>query len=175
MSAVVDDPLASLDADERATLSAIADFLIPAADGMPSAAEVLGDARLRFVLAARPDLVEPLRAALRPEVGDDIASRLERLGRDDPTVIGALQLVVVAGYYTDKRVRELIGYPGQIAIDIRSWEYPTYLEEGLIDAVMARGPVWRDPTTGDRAVVPDAPRTYAQRWSTDAGSTEGRT
>ncbi len=175
MSAVVDDPLASLDADERATLSAIADFLIPAADGMPSAAEVLGDARLRFVLAARPDLVEPLRAALRAEVGDDIGGRLERLERDDPTVLGALQLVVVAGYYTDKRVRELIGYPGQMAIDIRSWEYPTYLEEGLIDAVLARGPVWRDPTTGDRAVVPDAPRTYAQRWSTDAGSTEGRT
>ena len=35
------DPLASLDAAERATLSAIADHLIPAAHGMPSAADVL--------------------------------------------------------------------------------------------------------------------------------------
>ena len=55
------DPLASLDAAERATLSAIADRLIPAAHGMPSAADVLGDDRLRFVLNARPDLIGPLQ------------------------------------------------------------------------------------------------------------------
>ena len=40
-----------------------------------------------------------------------------------------------------------------MAIELRSWEYPAYLEEGLIDAVLARGPVWRDPATGQRAVV----------------------
>jgi hypothetical protein len=28
---------------------------------------------------------------------------------------------------------------------------PPYLEEGLIDAVVARGPTWRDPATGRRA------------------------
>jgi len=31
----------------------------------------------------------------------------------------------------------------------------SYLEEGLIDAVLARGPVWRDPRTGKRAVIAD--------------------
>ncbi len=168
-----DDPLASLDTAELATLGAVADTLIPAAHGMPSAAEILTDDRLRFVLRARPDLVAPLRAALRPELGDDVPARLEALGRDEPAVLGAMQLVIVAGYYTDARVRELIGYPGQAAIEIRSWEYPAFLEEGLIDAVLARGPVWRDPATGQRAVVAGAPRTYAERWSTDAGSTEG--
>jgi hypothetical protein len=167
------DPLASLDAAERATLSAIADRLIPAALGMPSAADVLGDDRLRFVLNARPDLTRPLRLALRRELGDDVPARLDALGRDEPSTLGALQLVVVAGYYTDRRVRELIGYPGQVALELRSWEYPVYLEEGLIDAVVARGPVWRDPATGQRAVVAGAPRTYAERWSTDAGSPEG--
>ena len=167
------DAAASLDAAERATLSAIADRLIPAAHGMPSAADVLDDARLRFVLNARPDLLEPLRAALRPELGDDPGARLETLGRDEPSTLGALQLVIVAGYYTDARVRELIGYPGQMAIEIRSWEYPVYLEEGLIDAVLARGSVWRDPATGQRAVDTGVPRTYAERWSTDAGSPEG--
>ena len=167
------DLLASLDAGERATLRAIADRLIPAAHGMPSAADVLDDARLRFVLNARPDLLEPLRAALRHELGDDPGARLETLGRDEPTNLGALQLVIVAGYYTDARVRELIGYPGQMAIEVKSWEYPTYLEEGLIDAVLARGPTWRDPATGQRAVDTGAPRTYAERWSTDAESPEG--
>jgi hypothetical protein len=158
----------SLSTDERTTFAAIADHLIPAVHGMPSAAEVVNDERLRFVLRARPDLAEPLRAALRPDLGPDVSERLARLA-DEPTNLSALQLAIVSGYYTDKRVRELIGYPGQMAIEIRSWEYPIYLEEGLIDAVLARGPVWRDPNTGQRAVADGAPRTYAERWSAEGG------
>jgi hypothetical protein len=159
------DLLASLAAAERATLSAIADRLIPAAHGMPSAAEVVGDDRLRFVLTARPDLIEPVRAALRPELGDDPQGRLDALGRDEPANLGALQLAIVAGYYTDTVVRERIGYPGQMALTLRSWEIPAYIDEGLIDTVLARGPVWRDPATGVRAVATDAPRTYAERFA----------
>jgi hypothetical protein len=65
-----------------------------------------------------------------------------------------------------------------MALEIRTWELPPYLEEGLIDAVLARGPVWRDPATGQRAVASGAPRTYAERWATAAesageGSPEG--
>ncbi len=167
------DSHASLDAAELATLRAIADRLIPAAHGMPSAADVVGDDRLRFVLNARPDLVEPLRAALRPDLGDDVDARLDGLGRDEPSTLGVLQLVIVAGYYTDRGVRDLIGYPGQMALELRSWEVPVYLDEGLIDAVLARGPVWRDPATGRRAVADGAPRTYEERWSTGAGTPEG--
>jgi hypothetical protein len=166
------DDATTLTDDERATFAAIADHLIPAAHGMPSAADVVTGDRLRFVLRSRPDLGEPLRAALRSELGDDVAQRLATLA-DEPTNLSALQLTIVAGYYTEKRVRELIGYPGQEALELRSWELPAYLEEGLIDAVLARGPVWRDPETGQRAVTTDAPRTYAERWSTDAGSPEG--
>ena len=90
---------APLDAAERATLAAVAHQLIPAAGDMPSAADVLDDASLRFVLNQRPDLLAPLRAALRPELGDDVAARLDTLGRDEPATLGALQLVIVAGYY----------------------------------------------------------------------------
>jgi hypothetical protein len=162
----------TLSEHERATFAAIADQLIPAAHGMPSAADVLSDDRLRFVLNARPDLAGPLRAALRRDLGEDVGARLDALGRDDPTVLGALQLLIVAGYYTDRNVRDLIGYPGQMALDIRSWEYPAYLEEGLIDAVLARGPVWRDPATGQRVVAATVARTYAERW-TDAQAPEG--
>jgi hypothetical protein len=162
---------------ERATFAAIADHLVPAAHEMPSAAEVVDDARLAFVLRARPDIAEPLRAALRSDLGDDVADRMAKLA-DEPTNLSALQLAIVGGYYTDKLVRELIDYPGQMAIEIRSWEYPVYLEEGLIDAVLARGPVWRDPSTGKRAVVSDAPRTYAERYAAggaarDETSSEG--
>jgi hypothetical protein len=170
MSTTTDDPL---DADRRTTLAAIADRLIPAAHGMPSAGDVLGDDRLRFVLTARPDLLEPLLAALRPELGPDVDARLEALGRDAPATLATLQLVIVGGYYTDQRVRDLIGYPGQMALELRSWEVPPYIDEGLIDAVIARGPTWRDPATGQRVVSTDTPRTYAERWSMDTPSTEG--
>jgi hypothetical protein len=154
-----------LTAGERALFASVADHLIPAAHGMPSAAEVLTDDRLRFVFTARPDLVEPVRAALSAGLADDPAERVAVLQDQNPAALGALQLAIVAGYYTDKTVRELIGYPGQIALTIRSWEVPPYVEEGLIDRVLARGPVWRDPATGKRAVVPDAPRTYAERFA----------
>jgi len=163
--APADDPLALLDATSRARLAPLADHFIPAAHGMPSAANVLTDERLRFVLGARPDLVEPLRAALRGELGDEPAARLEVLGRDEPAALGALQLVIVSGYYTDRRVRELIGYPGQLAIEVRSWLFPEYLEEGLIDAVLGRGALWRDPATGRRAADAGVPKTYAERFT----------
>lgn len=148
------DPLTPFDAGRRAVFATIADGLIPEAHGMPSAGSIIGDARLRFVLNARPDLVEPLRQALRPELGDDPVARLGTLERDEPERHSALLLVVVGGYYTDKGVRERLGYPGQVARTLYSWQYPTYLEEGLTDQVLARGPIWRDPATGRRAETP---------------------
>lgn len=149
--AVPSDPLTAFDDGRRATFTAVAGHLIPEAHGMPSAGSVIGDARLRFVLNARPDLVEPLGLALRPELGDDPAARLATLEREEPERHSALLLVVVGGYYTDKGVRERLGYPGQVAKTLYSWQYPAYLEEGLTDQVLARGPIWRNPATGRRA------------------------
>ncbi|HEU0243322.1 MAG TPA: hypothetical protein VFQ75_05410 [Candidatus Limnocylindrales bacterium] len=146
-----DDPLAAFDPAARAAFTAVAEQLIPAAHGMPSAGEIVGDARLAFVLRARPDLLEPLREALRPGLGADAPSRLATLEREAPELLGVLQQVVVFGYYTDKGVRDLLGYPGQEAKTLYSWKVPDFIEEGLTDQVLARGPVWRDPATGRRA------------------------
>ncbi len=167
---------ATLDAGRLAALAQVADQLIPAAHGMPSAGAVVDAGRLAFVLGARPDLLEPLITALRPELPTDPAARLAALAKAEPDNLGALHLVIVGGYYTDKRVRELIGYNGQEAIEVKSWLLPPYLEEGLIDKVLERGPLWRDPTTGKRAVVANAPRTYAERFAATApqGGKDGR-
>ncbi len=159
-----DDPLRDWDNGTRRRFAAIGDHLIPAAHAMPAAGDVVTDDRVRFVLSARADLAEPCLAALRPELGDDPAARLAALERDEPANLAALQLVLVGGYYTDKGVREGIGYPGQLAIEVRSWEIPPYLEEGLVDAVLARGQVWRDPTTGERAISDGTMQTYAERY-----------
>ena len=151
------DPLATLDAGRRATLSAMAAALIPAAHGMPSAGDVIGDTRLRFVLTSRPDLAEPLAQALRPELGEDPMARLAALERDEPANHSALIGTIVFAYYTDKGVRDALGYPGQQAKQLYSWRLPEYIEEGLIDQVLAKGAVWRDPATGVRSTATYAP------------------
>ncbi|MEP7377936.1 MAG: hypothetical protein ABI725_00075 [Chloroflexota bacterium] len=163
--------MTELSVEQRATFAAIADQLIPAAHGMPSAAEVVNDDRIDFVLRARPDLADPLNEALRSDLGSDVQRRLDALA-NEPANLAALQLTIVAGYYTDKRVRELIGYPGQMAIEVKSWLVPEYLDEGHIDAVLARGSVWRDPGTGQRAQEPNVPRTYADRFAATAPNKE---
>jgi hypothetical protein len=94
------DPTAMLDAGARRRFAAICGHLIPAAHGMPSG----------------------------PELGEDVRARLETLERDEPSTLAAFQLVIVGGYYTDRRVRELIGYPGQEAIEVRSWRLPEYID-----------------------------------------------
>lgn len=160
------DPLVAFDDDRRATFSAVADRLIPEAHGMPSARDVVGDVRLRFVLTARPDLVEPFLASLRPELGADPGARLAALERDAPDQHAALLLAVVGGYYTDADVRERLGYPGQLAKQLYSWKYPEYMEEGLIGQVLARGPVWRDPATGRRATALATPHASDDREDT---------
>jgi hypothetical protein len=146
------DPVAAFGPDQYAILGAIADQLIPEAHGMPSARDVIDEKRLRFVLAARPDLLEPLVAALDSGLPTDPAARTAALEHDAPNNLAALVSTVVFAYYTDKGVRDRLGYPGQQAITIQSWKYPQYLEEGLIDQVLARGAIWRDPSTGRRAI-----------------------
>ncbi len=162
-----------MDEREQRVFVAVADQLIPAAHEMPSAAEVVTPERVAFVLRSRPDLQEPMKQALRPELGADVDQRLAALAADEPMNLAALQLVIVSGYYTDKRVRELIGYPGQEAIEVKSWIVPPYLEEGLIDKMLERGPVWRDPRTGQRVVGVAMPGTYAERWSESASTGHG--
>jgi hypothetical protein len=112
---------------------------------MPAAGDVVDDRRLTWVLEARPDLVEALRSALRPELGEDAGVRLAALDDTEPDNAAALQLAVVAGYYADPAVRAAIGYPGQVAKPVSAFDYPAYIEEGLIDRVLGRGPIWRDP------------------------------
>jgi hypothetical protein len=148
------DASAYLDAESMATFRAIASHLIPAAGAMPAAGDVVDGRRLAFVLHARPDLVDALEAALRPELGADHPIRLSTLGATEPGHLAALQLAVVAGYYTDAGVRAAIGYPGQVAKPVTAFDYPAYVADGLIDRVLERGPIWRDPDSG-AATGPD--------------------
>ena len=147
-------------------LAAVADQLIPAAHGMPSAAEV---ARATIGCGScstpGPTCIEPSEPRCGPSSATTSRRDSTRSGGTSRRTSVRSSSSIVAGYYTDSDVRDRIGYPGQMALTLRSWEVPAYIDEGLIDAVLARGPVWRDPATGMRAVATDAPRTYAERFA----------
>jgi hypothetical protein len=129
---------------DRDTLRAFADVLIPAAHDMPAASEVgVADRQLDRVLAARPDLAEPLARALAGVDPEDHETSLERLRESDREAHDALLLVVAGGYYIDAGVRRRLGYDGQQAVEVRPEIIPNYVEEGLIEPLLARGPVYR--------------------------------
>ena len=98
----------------RDLLGALADQLIPAGSGMPSASEagVAGE-YLDAVLAARPDLADPLWS--RPwsrSTGSHRESAIAQLRDTDPEGWGVLTAVVPGAYFLNPEIRAAIGYPG---------------------------------------------------------------
>jgi hypothetical protein len=133
----------------RDRLARVADGLIPAADGMPAPSGVdIGGRQLDVVLASRPDLEEGLRRAL--ESADDVEDAIawvEALRARDPDGYDALVTTIVAGYYLHPEVMRLLGYPGQVPVEVSVDAYPDYVDEGLLERVYERGPIYR-PTPG---------------------------
>ena len=136
---------ARIDRRLRARLAAVADRLIPAADGMPAASDVdIGGRQLDAVLASRPDLADGIRRALEAAGDvDDAIAWIEALRRDDVAGYEALVTAVVGGYYLHPEVKGLLGYPGQIPEPVIVDPYPDYANEGLLERVYTRGPIYR--------------------------------
>lgn len=116
---------------DRERLARLADQLIPGESGMPSASEAgaVGE-YLDAVLAARPDLQAPLAAV----------TALDRDG--DPEGFAAITAAVTAAYYMNPEVAARVGYAGQRAIPFDP-DHRDYLEDGLLDSVRSRPPVYR--------------------------------
>jgi hypothetical protein len=120
-------------------LDALADELIPAEDGMPSATEAGATGRwLEPVLAARPDLRPPLEGLAASTAGLSAEEAIAVLPERDPAGWTALTSAIVAAYYFNPEVCERIGYQGQRALPLGPRDH-----EDLLDSVVARGPVYR--------------------------------
>lgn len=133
---------------QRETLAGLADVLVPAAEGMPAASEAGVAGRwLDRVLRARPDLGPELVRVLAEAEGRAPVAEIRRLQEEDEAGFGVLALVVTGGYYLNPKVRKLIGYPGQKPNPPYPDEADYYLSDGLLDPVLARGPIYR-PTPG---------------------------
>ena len=127
--------LASSLREHRERLAELADTLIPAEDGMPSAsaAGAVGE-WLDAVLAARPEFTAPLEALSAS------TEPIEALPESDPGGWGVLTAAVVAAYYMNPDVAGQVGYSGQRAIPFDP-DAPDYLD--LLESVKGRGAVYR--------------------------------
>lgn len=129
----------------RPWLAAIADMLIPAAGDMPSASDMgVAEDQLDLVLRARPDLSRHLLRAWVSTEGSPPQEALETIGGTDAAAYDALRLVVAGGYYTHPEIKRRLGYTGQQPQVVRVDQIPPYMEEGLLERVMERGPLYRD-------------------------------
>jgi len=125
---------------ERELLARLADVLIPAGDGHPSAsaADVAG-AGLDQVLATCPEVAAGLREVLTKAEGRTAANAVAFLRANDAAAYGILAEFAAGAYFMNPQVREAIGYGGQTARAIDP--APDYLD--LLDSVVKRGPIYR--------------------------------
>ena len=138
----------NFDANERALLGQLADVLIPAGEGFPSASQagVAGEA-LDQVLSFRPDLADGLERLVAAAVGRVPAEFVAELQRNDPDRFGLLAEFVPGAYFLNKNVREELGYAGQTARPINP--NPDY-DAALLQSVLDRGPIYRPTPAGNR-------------------------
>ena len=132
----------NLDHRDRAVFARLADVLIAAGDGMPSAsdADVHGQ-WLDAVLAARPDLEPALKSVIHRATDHDATDFVDELAAQDPAAFGVLAEVVPAAYFMNPDVRAAIHYAGQTPQPIDP--HPDYLDDGLLESVIRRGPIYR--------------------------------
>jgi len=129
----------------RATFAGIADVLIPAFEGMPSASSVeVHGKMLDHVVSLRPDLVENLLRGLDAAAGKAPEVAANDLNKTDPAALSAIGLAASAGYYMTPQVRALIGYPGQQSRPVADPDAtPEYVSNGMLQQVVDRGPIFR--------------------------------
>ncbi|MGD9854717.1 MAG: hypothetical protein AB7U20_07170 [Planctomycetaceae bacterium] len=132
----------NFDQPERALLAGLADVLIPAGDGMPSASRAAAAGKwLDAVLTARPDLADGLKNVLAKARDHDPADIVSELCANDPAAFELLAEVVSGAYFMNPDVQRALGYAGQSPqpIDPRV----DYMEDGLLESVIRRGPIFR--------------------------------
>jgi hypothetical protein len=128
--------------NERDRLGELADVLIPATAGHLSAreADVAGRGLDQF-LGTCPEMADALRQVLA-KAGDEAAGKVvENLRRNEAAAFGVLAEFAAGAYFLNLKVREAIGYAGQTARPIDP--APDYLEDGLLESVIRRGPIYR--------------------------------
>ena len=131
----------NFDAKERAVLAELADVLIPAGEGLPSASEAcVATSGLNQVLSFRPDVAEGLKQLIAAAAGRATLDFVAELRRENPDGFALLAEFVSGAYFLNEGVRKKLGYAGQVA---RPIEVTPDYDEPLLKPVIDRGPIYR--------------------------------
>ena len=142
-------PMSHFDDAQRERLARLVDVLMPAGAGLPAASEV--DVHLDWIdqaLDAVPMMVPAVQVAL--EAPGEPEEVIERLRQQQPDVFMAFTFVLSGAYFMHPRIRQALGYQG-LAVQENpplEGEADYYLEDGLVDPVLARGPIYRQVPEG---------------------------
>lgn len=128
--------------EDRAVYRRIVDVILPAGSDMPAGNEVgVADSGLNAVLDVRPDIVADILRAIR--LVRDAPDELDGMQSADPDAWRAIRIAAFGAYYMSERVKSAIGYTGQVANPIDPQEKSEFGSNAMIDAVLARGTIWR--------------------------------
>ncbi len=133
-----------LTAVQRGRLAELADALIAGGAGLPSASEAEVHAVwIDRVFAVRPDMEASVRAVL--ELPGDASRVLGGLRGSDAELFSSFAFAVAGAWLINPRVRRELGYPGPVPMRQPALpdEADAYLEDGILDVVVARGPIYR--------------------------------
>lgn len=141
-------------AAQQATISALADLMIPAGDGMPSAAD---PAICRPALAGLSPHAESVGRTLhwldefsQQQYGEsftalsstDQQTAVVQLKQQQPSFTALLQTHIIACYYRDDRVLTALGLPARAPFPDGNTVAPT--DWSLLDRVRERAPFYRE-------------------------------
>lgn len=133
-----------LDDSQRARLADLADALMPSGEGLPAPSELdIHGMWINEALAAVPMMLPAVEIAIATP--GDPKEVVQQMRADQPEIFMAFTFVLSGAYFMHPRVRQALGYQG-LAIEPNpplEGEAQYYLEDGLLDPVLSRGPIYR--------------------------------
>jgi hypothetical protein len=141
-----------LNVRQRGLLAAFADVLIPGASGMPTPSAIgIAGKWLDRVLVARPDLTPVVTAVVEMLEDSDPISLFDAMRDSHPELLGQIGYMLAAAYLLHPAVKRRLGYEGpprpHFALPD---EAEVYLEDGILEPVLQRGPIFRQTPNDNR-------------------------
>lgn len=104
------------------------------------------EAMLGVALAARSDVFDQVTDVIRRGTdAPDAAEWLRALSVEDPAAFEPLSSVLAGAYLMIPEIQAYVGYPGQGRNPAPPTQIADELEDGLLDPVIERGPIYRVP------------------------------
>jgi hypothetical protein len=126
---------------QLATLDQLAAVLTPGGGGLPDAADADRDGEvLQLALRHLARDLDALRAVLDQAADADPAAFLGDLADRSPEQFEVLRRLLVCRYLTCRPVWDVLGYGGRRPSPPAAGEAEGFLSDGILDAVIARGP-----------------------------------